>query len=82
MRNARVRPARDFDSTQITVVAKPLRRRADNGALSGRARRDKRAVDVPKKKAVFSLCHSERSRGISRYNNRCINREIPRLRSE
>src|SRR5205814_1762348 len=61
MRDADVGPPRDFDSAQVAVVAKPLRGRTDDGPLSSRARRDERAVDVPKKKAFFSLCHSERS---------------------
>ena len=84
-----VRAFRDFDSAQIAVIAKPLRRRADDGPLSSRARCDEGAVDVPKKKAVFSVCHSERSfanakrsRGISLFVQREIQQEIPRLRSE
>jgi hypothetical protein len=51
MRDAGVRASRDFDTTEIAVVPKPLRRSADDGPLSRRARRDERAVDVPKKTA-------------------------------
>jgi hypothetical protein len=56
VRDAGIRPSRDFHSLQIAACTEALDCRQQNRAVPGRARADKCAVDVPKEETLFFHC--------------------------